>query len=419
MEQQLKVKSVLEQCKTAYDNKKHINLLDTEEKNQLLTKIIDQLEKKQNEILDANAKDIEAAKKSNISNALLDRLTLTKSRINDINDSIRTIINLEDPIGKILSKRTLPNNLTLKKIVVPMGVIGIIYEARPNVTADAISLAIKTNSAIVLRGSSSAYNTNKKIVEIFKDSFGKINHNGIQLLEDTSRSSVLELVQAKDYLDLVIPRGGQSLINTVVENATVPAIETGTGNCHIYLDNEINLNNAFTIIQNAKTQRPSVCNACEKIIIHKDLFKNSVTKLIGFLKELNLEIKVCKNIKKLQPEFQELNKNELYDEFLDLKVGLILAESIDDAISHINKYGSKHSETICSTNNTNIKQFQNEIDAAAVIANASSRFVDGGEFGFGAELGISTQKLHARGPMGLPEICTYKYLVEGDGQIRV
>lgn len=409
--------SIKDQCKTAYAASKRIRSLSTEQKNRILSAMANALVERQDDIIAANQKDIDNGKKANLSPALLDRLLLTPDRIKGMADSIITIKELDDPVGQILESWTQKDGLIISKVRAPLGTIGIIYEARPNVTADAIGLSVKTNNAIVLRGSSSAYQSNKAITHCLKAAAKQegMAEDAIQLLEDTSRESVKEFVKMKDYLSLVIPRGSAALIQEVVTHATVPSIETGVGNCHIYVDNTANQGQALSIIKNAKTQRPSVCNSCETVLVHQDIAQEFLPKLQDTLSHVELRgCPITQQIINAKPA-----TNEDWDtEYLDLILAVKVVENVDDAIQHIDTHGTHHSEAIISETASNITKFQAEIDAAAVLANASTRFVDGGEFGYGAELGISTQKLHARGPMGLPELTTYKYIITGKGQIR-
>ena len=412
--------TVKEQCKRAHAASRYMNRLSTDQKNHALQQMAKGLRDAISIILEANQKDISNGKNNGLTNALIDRLTLTETRLEDIATAIESISHLNDPIGETLSEWTQKDGLNIKKIRVPMGVIGMIYEARPNVTADAISLAIKTSNCIVLRGSSSAYHSNKAITDTLKvaaKSAG-IPEDAIQLLEDTSRESVSTFVQMKDYLNLIIPRGGAGLIQRVCESATVPTIETGVGNCHVYVDKDANLDTAHDIILNSKLHRPSVCNAAESILIHHDIASVFLPKILQSLSDQNVEIRGCETTCKLFNTAKQATSEDWATEYLGLTVSVKIIPSLENAIQHIHDHGSMHTEVIVSENRTAISQFQQEIDASTVISNASSRFTDGGEFGFGAEIGISTQKLHARGPMGLPEITSYKYIVSGNGQIR-
>ncbi len=414
------MKTVKDQTKIAYLNRRSIQQLSSEQKTDILTKIATTLCSQTEYILSQNNIDIEKGKSLGINPALLDRLSLKSSRIKQISDSILEIASFEDPVGEVIESFTRPNKLFIQKIRVPLGCIGMIYEARPNVTADAISIAIKTNNAIVLRGSQSAYNTNLAITKVFKSCIETQFKNAefIQLLEDTSRESVKDFVQLNQYLDLIIPRGGASLIQSVVSSSTVPTIETGVGNCHVYVDKDANIQKAISISHNAKTQRPSVCNACETILVHKDIAKDFLPQLSKLLTKDSVLIKGCKSTQSILPRSVAASEKDWHTEYLDLTIAIKIVDSIDDAINHIDEYGTFHTEVIISENKDTINRFFKSIDASTVVANASSRFTDGGEFGFGAEIGISTQKLHARGPMGFKELTSYKYIVSGNGQIR-
>ena len=411
--------TVENQCQKAKQAYVETGILSTELKNDTLKKMADALEAQSSFIIEENAKDLENGRQTQLSTALMDRLTLTKERIFAIAQSIREISELDDPIGELLDEWTLPNGLEIQKKRVPFGVIGMIYEARPNVTADAVALTFKTGNAVVLRGSSSAYHSNSSITETLRSALIENNISGdfIQLLEDTSRESVTQFLQMKNHLDLVIPRGSANLIQRVVEQATVPTIETGAGICHVYVDAEINLDQAMDIVFNSKTQRPSVCNACETLLVHETVAHQLLPELIKRLKEAGVSIRGDEkvvNIVSCEPATEEDWSTEYNDLILSVKV----VSSLNEALSHIHTYGTLHTEVIVSENSSTIEQFLNSVDASTVIANASSRFTDGGEFGFGAEIGISTQKLHARGPMGLPEMTSYKYTVRGNGQLR-
>jgi glutamate-5-semialdehyde dehydrogenase len=414
------MKTIKDQCKKAYIASQTLTSINTETKNQTLLNMANAILKNSFKIIEENKKDLKAGKNNGFSIALLDRLKLNPARLKSIAESLITIANLNDPIGEVMSSWSQSNGLKISKVRVPMGVIGIIYEARPNVTADAIGLSLKAGSSVVLRGSSSAYNSNLAITSILQEATKKsgINPDSIQLLEDTSREGVQELIKLKQYLSIVIPRGGASLIQSVVQNATVPAIETGVGNCHVYVDSEANLNKAIDIIINAKVQRPSVCNACESVLVHEKIAQKLLPELIQKLQNLNVEIRGCKKTKLFGQNITNATEDDWKAEYLDLIIAVKVVSNLNDAIKHILIYGTFHSETIVSENHDNIEKFSREVDAAAILVNASARFVDGSEFGFGAEMGISTQKLHARGPMGLPELTTYKYIVKGNGTIR-
>lgn len=370
-------------------------------------------------LIDANALDIENGRKNGMSEALIDRLTLNRERVAAMAEGVMQVCGLPDPVGEIISKETLANGLTVTQKRVPMGVIGIIYESRPNVTLDAAALCFKAGSAVILRGGSDAFNSNKYLVDLMRRTIADFNipEDCIQLVEDTSRDTANAMMKADKYLDLLIPRGGGGLIRTVVENATVPVIHTGEGNCHVFVDESADLDMAVNIVDNAKTQRPSVCNAIENILVHEKIapafFKKLDERWNGRVAIVGDEI-TAENIK-----VEKLADDSDYaTEFLALKLSSKVVKNVDEAIAHINKFGTGHSECIVTNSSENAARFQELVDAAAVYVNASTRFTDGFEFGLGAEIGISTQKLHARGPMGLKAMTTYKYLIDGNGQIR-
>jgi glutamate-5-semialdehyde dehydrogenase len=371
-------------------------------------------------ILSENQKDVEAAVQAGRPKALVDRLMLNEKRIQDMAEGLRQIKALPDPIGEIISGWTRPNGLQVAQRRVPMGVVGIIYEARPNVTADAIGLCIKTANAVVLKGGSEAIHSNKAIAEAMSEAAYKagIPNGAIQLIEDTDRSSVIELMQLSGIIDVLIPRGGAGLIKTVVENSRVPVIETGVGNCHVYVDGECDPDMAVNVVVNAKTNRPGVCNAAETLLIDKKAAPELLPMIAEQLKEKGVELRGCPKAAQLIDGLIPATEEDWHMEYLDMILAIKVVDGIDEAISHITKYGTKHSEAIVTSNYLNGQKFSQEVDAAAVYVNASTRFTDGFEFGFGAEIGISTQKLHARGPMGLKELTTIKYVVLGDGQIR-
>jgi len=390
------------------------------EKNELLRLIAKRLVEKTEYILAENLKDIENGKSNNMSEGLLDRLRLTDARIRDIAEGVSQIADLPDPIGEVIEEFTRPNGLEIKKVRVPLGVIGIIYEARPNVTADAFALCLKSGNAVILRGGKEAINSNKALVSVMKEAISEMNfpEGTLSLVENTDRESAKALMTLNEYLDVIIPRGGAGLIRSVVENATVPAIQTGTGNCHIYVDKTADIEMAKNIIINAKTSRPSVCNAEEKLLIHRDVAKDFLPVIIPALTEKDVEILGDVKVNDLYNYIKIATDEEWYEEFLSLKIGIKIVENTEEAIEHINKYGSLHSEAIVTNSQEDADKFLKEVDAAAVYVNASTRFTDGFEFGFGGEIGISTQKLHARGPMGLRELTSTKYRIYGNGQIR-
>ena len=389
-------------------------------KNKVLIRSAENLKAKKTYILSENAKDVNAAVAAGIKGALIDRLTLSESRIDGIAEGLEQIAALDDPIGEIIGMVKRPNGLVIGKKRVPIGVIGIIYEARPNVTADVFGLCIKTGNAAILRGGKEAFNSNKAIVKILRDSLAEcgLPADALQLVEDTSRESAMAMMKLNEYLDILIPRGGAGLIKSVVENSTVPVIETGVGNCHVFIDESAIPEMATKITVNAKTHRPGVCNAAESLLIHSSVAEKMIPLIGNALKEKNVEIrgdeKVCSLLDYAIPATDE----DYYTEYLDLIISVKVVSSLEEAISHINRYGSKHSEAIVTEDYSNSQKFLEEIDAAAVYVNASTRFTDGFEFGFGAEIGISTQKLHARGPMGLKELTTTKYIIFGSGQVR-
>lgn len=387
-----------------------------------LNSIADALIEHKDEIIKANNIDIEYGKEIGLTPSLIDRLTLGDDRIKGMADGVRKVSSLPDPIGNVISGNTLPNGLTVTRVKVPLGVIGIIFEARPNVTADAASLCLKAGNAVILRGGKEAINSNKAIAKIMRDAVEKVGlpKDSIQLIEDTTRQSSTELMQLSDYLDVLIPRGGAGLIKAVVENSKVPVIETGVGNCHVYVDKYADIDMASEIIFNAKTSRPSVCNAIETILVHKDIAKDALPKIKEKLDTKNVQIRGCKTTKEiLGDDIVDAEESDYYTEFLDYILACKVVDSIDEGIAHIAKYSSGHSECIITNDYARANKFKKEVDAAAVYVNASTRFTDGGEFGLGAEIGISTQKLHARGPMGINELTSSKFIVEGNGQIRV
>ena len=397
-----------------------IAMLTTKQKNDALIAIADALIEKADDIIKANALDLEEGKKNGISTSLCDRLMLDIKRITDIANAVRELVNLEDPVGEIMEEWERPNGMIIKKVRVPMGVIGMIYEARPNVTVDAATIALKTGNAIMLRGSKSALNSNIKIVEVMHEALSKTDlpKEAIQLITDPSHDSVNEMLRLNGLIDVLIPRGGEKLIKQVVNNASVPVIETGVGNCHLYIDESADVDMVVSIAVNQKTQRPAVCNALETVLINEKWAKENLSTLVDALKEKGVSFSGCPKMRAIYPEMAEANEDDFSKEYLDLKIAAKIVTDINEAVEHIDRYGTKHTETIITENQDNADYFQRRVDAAAVNHNVSGRFTDGGMYGFGAEIGISTQKLHARGPMGLKEITSYKYLVCGNGQIR-
>ena len=392
----------------------------SEDKNRALNFIADALEENSEKIIKANQTDIENGKANGLNAGLLDRLMLNKERIEDIANGVREVARLEDACGKIIYEYEKENGLKIKKITVPIGIIGIIYEARPNVTADAAALCLKSGNAVILRGGKEAINSNTAICEVMQEALKKAGFpkDTIQLVSDTSRESANEMMQMNEYLDCLIPRGGKGLIKAVVNNSTVPVIETGSGNCHIYVDESADIEMAANIIFNAKTQRISVCNACESLVIHSKIIEKALPKIKARLDEKNVEIRGDERARAVFPEIIPASEEDFSAEYLDYIISVKTVDSLDEAIEHINANSTGHSEAIITRNEENAKKFMQCIDSSSVYVNASTRFTDGGEFGLGAEIGISTQKLHARGPMGLEQLTSSKYLIYGSGQIR-
>ena len=394
--------------------------LGTDAKNRGLLAVADELIAQQEAILEENKKDVEAAQAKGTKQSLIDRLALSEKRIEDMAEGLRQIAALDDPIGEVLYMKTRPNGLRIGQKRVPLGVIGIIYESRPNVTADAFGLCFKTGNASILRGGSDAIHSNQAIVRAVKAGLRKekLPQDLIRLVEDTSREVVNEMMKMHGRIDVLIPRGGAGLIANVVQNSTVPVIETGTGNCHIYVDASADPAMAADIVENAKTQRMGVCNACESLVVHSAAAPDVLPRIVSKLKAHDVEIRGDERARAVSPEIIPASEEDWGTEYLDAVISVKIVDSIDEAIAHINKYNTGHSESIITKDYNNALQFQDEIDAAAVYVNASTRFTDGFEFGFGAEIGISTQKLHARGPMGLEALTTTKYIIFGNGQIR-
>ncbi|WP_302654382.1 glutamate-5-semialdehyde dehydrogenase [uncultured Clostridium sp.] len=394
--------------------------LSSKDKNDALYAMADFLIENSKVIIEANKKDLETSRIKGTSESMLDRLALNEARIEGMANGLRQVAALEDPVGEVLGMWTRPNGLQIGKKRVPMGVIGIIYEARPNVTSDAAGLCFKSGNAVILRGGSEAINSNKAIAEALREGLKSVGlvEDAVQLVEDTSREVATEMMKLNDYIDVLIPRGGAGLIKAVVNNATVPVIETGTGNCHIYVDEDCDFEMAKNIIINAKTSRPSVCNAAEKLLINEKIAGKFMPIIFEALRENGVEIRGNESLKALDDSVILASEEEWYNEYLDYTIGVKIIKDIDEAINHINKFGSGHSEAIVTKSYEASQIFLQKVNAAAVYVNASTRFTDGEEFGFGAEIGISTQKLHARGPMGLKELTTIKYIIFGNGQIR-
>lgn len=378
------------------------------------------LERNANYILEENAKDIREASDSGMSDAMIDRLTLTQSRISSMADGLRKVAADENPVGKVIWGETRPNGLKIEKVTVPIGVIAVIFEARPNVTSDAAAICLKAGNSVILRGGKEAINSNKAVTETMRCAIGSagLPEDCIILIENTSRQSAAELMRLNGYVDLLIPRGGAGLIRSVVENATVPVIETGVGNCHIYVDRDAQIKMAADITVNAKTSRVSVCNACESLLIHRDIAQKALPEIGERLKEKGVEIRGDENVCKILPYAVPASDEDWGTEYLDYIISVKTVADIDEAIARIARYGTGHSEAIITDSYAAAEKFKQRVDAAAVYVNASTRFTDGGEFGFGAEIGISTQKLHARGPLGVEHMVSSKYVISGSGQIR-
>ena len=406
-------------CKQAVEVKPLLQKMSTLQKDKALRCCAEQLRTHMEEILEANRRDYERCEKNGMSPAMLDRLKLTDKRIDGMATGIKQVSKLPDPVGTILETTILPNGLKLEKVTVPFGVIGIIYEARPNVTADAFSICFKAGSAAILKGGSDAIESNKAIIKALQIGLetAGVPRTAVQLIEDTSRETAGEFMRCKDYVDLLIPRGGAGLIRAVVENSTIPVIETGTGNCHIYVDKDADFEKAIPIIINAKTQRIGVCNACESLVLHRDILDAFLPALQKALQEKQVTMRGDEAVQ-AHISCEPATEEDFGTEYLDYIISMKTVDSVEEAISHINHYSTGHSESILTENEETARQFLNEIDSACVYWNASTRFTDGGEFGFGAEIGISTQKLHDIGPMGLRELTSYKYRIYGNGQIR-
>lgn len=394
--------------------------LGVKEKNAGLEAVAEALVANVPMLIKANEKDVKKARNAEMKESLIDRLTLTEERIQDMAEGIRQIVTLDDPVGEVINMKTTPQGLQIGQRRVPLGVIGIIYESRPNVTADAFGLCFKTGNAVILRGGKDAISSNKAIVEVIREALQKceLPENSIQLLEDTSHVTAERFMRLNKYIDVLIPRGGAGLIRTVVEKSTVPVIETGTGNCHIYVDDSADGKMAADIVENAKTQRLGVCNACESLVIHSGAIHEMLPLIAQRLEQHQVEMRGDERARECYEGIKEATQEDYGTEYLDAIISIKVVDSLEEAIDHINYYTTGHSEAIVTSDYRNAMTFLNEVDAAAVYVNASTRFTDGFEFGFGAEIGISTQKLHARGPMGLLALTTTKYIILGDGQIR-
>ncbi len=411
---------ILDICKKAKKASVGLAKLSTEVKNKALYDMAEVLEKNTEVILEANKKDVENAKSRGVKEALTDRLVLNKSRIGKMVDCLREVASLRDPVGEIVRTWTRPNGLIIGQLRVPLGVVAVIYESRPDVTSDASGICLKSGNAIILRGGSDAINSNTAIGDVLSEAASKagIPDGAIQVVRTTDRSAATELMKMRDYVDALIPRGGAGLINAVVENAKVPVIETGVGNCHVYVEQDADLDRAVDIVINAKCQRPGTCNSAEKLLVHKNIARSFLPKVIPVLRENGVEVRGDEETKRIVPHVKPTTEEDWYTEYLDLIMGVKVVSGLDEAINHINKYGTKHSESILTSDFNKALKFIKEVDAAAVYWNASTRFTDGNQYGLGAEIGISTQKLHARGPMSVQHLTTTKYFVLGRGHIR-
>ncbi len=413
-------KAVIAQGKKAKEASRILANTTTDIKNKALLNIARKLEESMKKIISINDKDMSAGKETGLAKSLLNRLELNEKRINSMAKGLREVAQLEDPVGEVIGIKRRPNGLEVGKIRVPLGVIGIIYEARPNVTVDVAGLCLKAGNAVLLRGGSEAFKSNQVLTEIIQEAIVEegLPRESVQLVQTTDRAAVSVMFKMNDYLDVLIPRGGAGLIQRVVKESSVPVIETGVGNCHVYVDSSADIDMALRIVYNAKTDYPAVCNAAETLLIHKDIAEKFLPLIYKKFSENNVELRGCAASRKVIPDIKKATEDDWYEEYLDYIMAVKIVGSIDDAINHIYKYGSKHSEAIVTSNYNDANKFLKEVDAAAVYVNASTRFTDGGEFGMGAEIGISTQKLHARGPMGLKELTSTKFIIRGNGQIR-
>lgn len=413
-------KMLLQLGMNAKEAENTIRTITTDQKNQVLAAVANHLVESTDKLLEANAADVTNAKQNHMPEGLVDRLMLSPERIEGMAEGLRQLVAIEDPIGEVTGMKKRPNGLLIGQKRVPLGVVGIIYEARPNVTADAFGLCFKTGNVVILKGGSDAIHSNEAIVDCIRESLKAcgVTENAIQLIADTSRETAAEFMKMNEYVDVLIPRGGKGLIKAVVNQSTIPVIETGTGNCHIYVDESADLDMAVNIILNAKTQRVGVCNACESLLVHANVKEKLLPVLAQKLKEKHVEMRADKEAHELMPGSVDATEEDWGTEYLDYILSIKVVYSVDEAIAHINRYNTGHSEAIITNDYTNAQKFLDEVDAAAVYVNASTRFTDGFEFGYGAEIGISTQKLHARGPMGLLALTTTKYIIYGNGQIR-
>ena len=411
---------ILEICKRAKAASYELAKLSTETKNRALFNMAEALEKNTSEILEANQKDVEASKKKGVKEALLDRLILNEERVSKMAQCLREVAALPDPVGEIVKTWTRPNGLIIGQLRVPLGVVAVIYESRPDVTSDASGICLKSGNAVILRGGSDAINSNLAIGRVLNKAAVEsgIPEGAIQVVPTTERSAAVELMKMRGYVDVLIPRGGAGLIKAVVENAKVPVIETGTGNCHIYVEEDADLTRAIDIIINAKCQRPGTCNAAEKVLVHRGIASEFIPKAIDALRSHGVEVRGCEETRKIVPDVVPATEEDWYTEYLDLIIAFKVVSGLEEAIDHINKYGTKHSDSILTADFNKALRFIRDVDSAAVYWNASTRFTDGNQYGLGAEIGISTQKMHARGPMSVQHLTTTKYFVLGRGHIR-
>ncbi len=411
---------ILEICKKAKEASVNLANLPTEVKNRALHNMADALESNVKDILEANKKDVEAARARGVKEALLDRLILNEKRVSKMAQCLREVAALPDPVGEIVNVWTRPNGLIIGQLRVPLGVIAVIYESRPDVTSDAAGICLKSGNAVILRGGSDAINSNIAIGDVLSKAAVEsgIPDGAIQVVRTTERSAAIELMKMRGYVDALIPRGGAGLIKAVIENAKVPVIETGVGNCHIYVEEDADLDQAIKIIINAKCQRPGTCNAAEKLLVHRGIAQRFLPVIVKHLREHGVEVRGCEETRRVVPGIKPATEDDWYTEYLDLIIGIKVVNDIDEAINHINKYGTKHSEAILTSDFDKALKFIRGVDAAAIYWNASTRFTDGNQYGLGAEIGISTQKLHARGPMSVQHLTTIKYFVLGRGHIR-
>lgn len=411
---------ILEICKRAKAASYELAKLSTETKNRALFNMAEALEKNTPEILEANQKDVESSKKKGVKEALLDRLILNEERVSKMAQCLREVAALPDPVGEIVKTWTRPNGLIIGQLRVPLGVVAVIYESRPDVTSDASGICLKSGNAVILRGGSDAINSNLAIGRVLNKAAVEsgIPEGAIQVVPTTERSAAVELMKMRGYVDVLIPRGGAGLIKAVVENAKVPVIETGTGNCHIYVEEDADLTRAIDIIINAKCQRPGTCNAAEKVLVHRGIASEFIPKAIDALRSHGVEVRGCEETRKIVPDVVPATEEDWYTEYLDLIIAFKVVSGLEEAIDHINKYGTKHSDSILTADFNKALRFIRDVDSAAVYWNASTRFTDGNQYGLGAEIGISTQKMHARGPMSVQHLTTTKYFVLGRGHIR-